>query len=134
MFAKMHATYSFVPMKRSLFELYIISIVFVLAQTRNGQMRPFVILGYLCTCTWSSVASYIHAYTYTWSSWAIELYTSVLTGHIPKGTVPLGAANVPFGVRLKTTLCPLEFSNHLNYLNLNYKKQSILYYCRILCQ
>ena len=35
---------------------------------------------------------------------------------IPKGTVPFGASSVPFGVGLKTTLCPLGCSIYLNYL------------------
>ena len=35
---------------------------------------------------------------------------------ISKGTVPIEASNVPFGVGLKTTLCPLGCSNCLNYL------------------
>ena len=32
------------------------------------------------------------------------------------GTIPFGVSNVPFGVGLKTTLCPLRCTSYLNYL------------------
>ena len=48
--------------------------------------------------------------------WPGKFGRSVLARHIAKDTVPFGASNVPFGVGLKTTLCPLGRSNYLNYL------------------
>ena len=44
------------------------------------------------------------------------VWISVFARHIPKGTVPFGASYVPFGVWLKTTLCPLGSSTYFNYL------------------
>ena len=49
----------------------------------------------------------------------------VLPRPFPKGTVPFGAPNVPFGSAQKPIMCPLVppqnqhiFNSHLNYLNL----------------
>ena len=49
----------------------------------------------------------------------------VLARPFPKGTVPFGALNVPFGSAQKPIMCPLVppqnqhiFNTHLNYLNL----------------
>ena len=39
-----------------------------------------------------------------------------VTRHIPKGTAPFVASNVPFGVWLETTLSRLGCSNYLTYL------------------
>ena len=53
------------------------------------------------------------------------MYSKVLARPFPKGTVPFGGSNVPFGSASKETMCPLAppqnqpiFNSHLNYLNL----------------
>ena len=52
-------------------------------------------------------------------------WSKVLARPFPKGTVPFGGSNVPFGSASKETMCPLAppqnqpiFNSHLNYLNL----------------
>ena len=52
-------------------------------------------------------------------------YFRVLIRPFPKGTVPFGVPNVPFGSAQKPIMCPLAppqnqdvFNSHLNYLNL----------------
>ena len=75
----------------------------------------------LALVTWLYLSMYVHI------QWCVILfiilqyhsvivYISVLARHIPKGTVPFGASNVPFAVWLKTTMCPLGCSNYLHYL------------------
>ena len=51
--------------------------------------------------------------------------SKVLARPFPKGTVPFGGSNVPFGSATKETMCPLAppqnqhiFNSHMNYLDL----------------
>ena len=50
---------------------------------------------------------------------------SVLARPIPKGTVPFGAANVPFGAGPKPKCALWCFSSHLNCLHVRMWKQAL---------
>ena len=72
------------------------------------------------------------SFTMKWCTHSINQWRTPILSHIrvlarsfPKGTVPFGAPNVPFGSAPKPIMCPLAppqnqhiFNSHLNYLNL----------------